>query len=85
MKEIKFNVPLEINESKKNVKRFLNSRQPLHGPGENIFKIKRLVRDKLGFKNIHLTNSCTSALEICALSLKLKSNDVLNNLTLLNF
>ena len=75
MKEIKFNVPLEINESTKNVKRFLNSRQPLHGPGENIFKIKRLVRDKLGFKNIHLTNSCTSALEICALSLKLKSND----------
>jgi len=38
MKEIYFNVPLKLRESVKNVKKFLNSNQPIHGPGENINK-----------------------------------------------
>lgn len=75
MEEIKFNVPLKIPESTRNVKNFLHSGKPLHGPGINILKIKKEVKNKFGFKNIHLTNSCTSALEICSLALNLKSSD----------
>jgi dTDP-4-amino-4,6-dideoxygalactose transaminase len=75
MKEIKFNVPLEIKESIDNVKSLLRTREPLHGPGKNISTIKNLVNKKLGLKNILLTNSCTSALEICALTIKLKPTD----------
>ena len=75
MKQIKFNVPLSLVNSVKNVKKFLDSGKPLHGPGENVFKIKKELSKTLGFKNIQLTNSCTSALEICALSLNLKSSD----------
>ena len=41
MKEIFFNKPLKIKESIKNVKKFLNTISPLHGPGENITEIKK--------------------------------------------
>ena len=75
MKEIKFNVPLKISESTKNVKKFLDSGEPLHGPGRNIQAIKKEIKNKFGFKNIYLTNSCTSALEICALTLNLDVED----------
>ena len=75
MKEIKFNIPVNEHYSRKNVSNFLNSQKPLHGPGENILKIKKLFKKKFGFKKIHLTNSCTSALEICALMLDLEKND----------
>lgn len=75
MKEIYFNVPLEIKESVKNVKNFLKSKKPLHGPGINIKQIKKEVSKKLGLKNIFLTNSCTSALEICSLAINLKTSD----------
>ena len=75
MKEIFFNKPLKIKESIKNVKKFLNTNSPLHGPGENIAEIKKKLFKEFGFKNILLTNSCTSALEICSLALDLKEMD----------
>ena len=75
MNEIKFNIPLQINESLTNVKNFLNSKLPVHGPGKNIFSIQREVNKKFNFKDVFLTNSCTSALEICALAIDLKSDD----------
>ena len=50
-------------------------KKPLHGPGKNISLIKKQIKKIFGFKSIHLTNSCTSALEICALILNLKKND----------
>ena len=75
MKEIYFNQPLNIKSSIKNVKKFLDSGNPLHGPGKNILEIKKLVSKNLGLKNIFLTNSCTSALEICALTIGLGSSD----------
>ena len=75
MKEIFFNEPLKIPESADNVKKFLKSKKPLHGPGENIFEIKKEVSNKFGFENILLTNSCTSALEICSLAINLKPSD----------
>ena len=75
MKEINFNVPLYLNNSVKNVHKFLNQKKPLHGPGENILRIKKELKKKFNFKNVYLTNSCTSALEICALNLNLRKND----------
>lgn len=75
MNEIKFNIPLQINESLTNVKNFLNSKSPAHGPGKNILSIQKEVSKKFKFKDVFLTNSCTSALEICALAIDLKSDD----------
>jgi dTDP-4-amino-4,6-dideoxygalactose transaminase len=75
MNEIKFNIPLQINESLTNVKNFLNSKSPAHGPGKNISSIQKEVSKKFKFKDVFLTNSCTSALEICALAIDLKSDD----------
>ena len=75
MKEIYFNEPLNLKPSIKNVKQFLDSGHPLHGPGKNILEIKKIVSKNLGLKNIFLTNSCTSALEICALAIGLDSSD----------
>jgi len=75
MKEIKFNIPVKLPSSVKNVKKFLDSGAPLHGPGKNIQEIKKQLKKKFNFDNVFLTNSCTSALEICALSIQLKSTD----------
>lgn len=75
MNEIKFNIPLQIKESLSNVKKFLNSKLPAHGPGKNILSIQKEVNKRFNFENIFLTNSCTSALEICALTIDLKSDD----------
>ena len=75
MKEIYFNEPLRLNESKKNVLNFLESKKSLHGPGKNINQIKKEVKKNFGFRNVFLTNSCTSALEICSLTIGLKPTD----------
>lgn len=75
MNEIKFNVPLYFSKSTQNIIKFLKSKKPIHGPGENIIKIKKLLKKYFNFDNVYLTNSCTSALEISALSLDLKKND----------
>ena len=50
MNEIKFNVPLQINESLTNVKNFLNSNLPVHGPGKNILSIKKRLRRNIILK-----------------------------------
>ena len=75
MKEIYFNEPLKIKSSTDNVRKLLISNKPLHGPGDNIFKIKSFVSKNFKFKDIFLTNSCTSALEICSLAINLKTTD----------
>ena len=75
MKEIKFNIPLKESSSIKNVIKFLTKKKPLHGPGENIYKIKKLINKNFLLKNVHLTNSCTSALEMCSLLIGFKKND----------
>ena len=38
-------------------------------------KIKKDLKIKFGFDHVHLTNSNTAAMEICALMLDLKKND----------
>ena len=75
MKKILFNTPLQKKEYFDNVKKLLDSKKSLHGPGKNILSIKRKIKKIFGFKSVHLTNSCTSALEICALILNLKKTD----------
>ena len=75
MQVIKFHTPLESPKYYNNVKKLLNSKKSLHGPGENIIKIKKELKIKFGFDHVHLTNSNTAAMEICALMLDLKKND----------
>ena len=68
-KFLKFNNPINFPESVNNCKNFINKNYNLHGPGENISNIKKLLKSRFGFENCLLTNSCTSALEIAALTL----------------
>ena len=75
MKKILFHTPLSSNRYSNNVKRLLKSGLSLHGPGKNIFQIKKDLKKKFGFQHVHLTNSATSAMEICALILGLGKND----------
>ncbi len=75
MRKILFHTPLRDAKYVNNVKKLLDSNMSLHGPGENIFKIKNELKKKYGFSHTHLTNSCTSAMEICALLLNLGKND----------
>ena len=72
MKTIAFTTPLRDKKYIKNVKKLLDSKKSLHGPGENIQRIKKDLRKKFGFNHVHLTNSNTAAMEICALTLNLK-------------
>ena len=72
MKKILFHTPLQDIKYSNNVKKLLDSKSSLHGPGKNIFKIKKDLNKKFGFQHMHLTNSATSAMEICALILNLK-------------
>ena len=74
-KTINFTVPEDLNDSKINVKKVLNKSTNLHGPGFYTNKIKNFLKKKYNFKNVFLTNSCTSALEICAIALDFKEND----------
>ena len=72
---ILFNSPTTDQDSIKNTIKFLKEKKNLHGPGENYKKVCKLLSKKFRFKNVVLTNSCTSSLEISALSLNLKQND----------
>ena len=75
MKKILFHTPLQNIKYSNNVKKLLDSGLSLHGPGKNIFLIKKELKKKFGFEHIHLTNSATSAMEICALMLNLGKKD----------
>ena len=70
MKKIHFNIPQKI----KNINYF-NNLEIFAGNGEWTKKVQKLLSKKYSFKKVLLTDSCTSALEIAALSLKLKKND----------
>ena len=70
MKKIHFNIPQKI----KNINYF-NNLEIFAGNGEWTKKLQKLLIKKYSFKKVLLTDSCTSALEIAALSLKLKKND----------
>ena len=75
MKKILFHTPLHDKKYVNNVKKLLDSKKSLHGPGDNIKKIKIQLKKKFGFEHVHLTNSATSSMEICALLLNLKKSD----------
>ena len=72
---IKFNQHLNFYDSKKNIIKFIRSKKNFHGPGENFKQIESFLKKKFNFKNSFLTNSCTSALEVAALSFELNKND----------
>ena len=75
MKTIPFHTPLQDTKYFNNVKKLLDSKKSLHGPGRNIFQIKQDLRKKFGFQHVHLTNSATASMEICALMLSLKKDE----------
>ena len=75
MKEIHFNIPIHHSKYSNNVKELLDKKLSLHGPGKNIFNIKKKLKKLFGFKHTHLTNSCTSAMEMSALLIGLKAGD----------
>ena len=75
MKTIAFTTPLRDKKYINNIKKLLDSKKSLHGPGDNINKIKKDLKKQFGFDHVHLTNSNTAAMEICALTLSLKKND----------
>ena len=74
MKKILFHTPLQNIKYSNNVKKLLDSKLSLHGPGKNILNIKKELK-KFGFQHVHLTNSATSSMEICALILGLSKKD----------
>ena len=75
MKKILFSTPLHEKKYVNNVKKLLDSKKSLHGPGENIKAIKTKLKKLYGFNHVHLTNSATASMEICALILNLKKTD----------
>ena len=78
MNKILFNIPIHKKKYSDNVKKLLNQNVidlKLHGPCKNIIKIKKKLKKLYQFNHIHLTNSCTSALEMSALLIDLKPND----------
>ena len=83
MKTIAFTTPLRDKKYINNIKKLLDSKKSLHGPGDNINKIKKDLKKQFGFDHVHLTNSNTAAMEICALTLSLKKNDEVLILTYL--
>ena len=74
MKKILFNTPLQKKKYFDNVKKLLDSKKSLHGPGKNIFQIKKDLKKQFGFDHVHLTNSCTAAMEMCALMVNPKKD-----------
>jgi dTDP-4-amino-4,6-dideoxygalactose transaminase len=69
--EIPFNRPAFFGDELKELKKLL-AQDNLHlsGNGEYTKKCELLLKEKYNFSDVLLTNSCTSALEICALLLK---------------
>ena len=74
-KNIDFVNPLNLKSSKKEVITSLSKSGNIHGPGASYKKIIKILNKKYRFKNVLLTNSCTSALEISALAVNFKPND----------
>ena len=66
---LKFNNPIFPSYSINNLKRCLDNKFNPHGPGKNINLIINFLKSKFKFKDVLLTNSCSSALEIAAFSL----------------
>ena len=48
MKKILFHTPLSSTKYSNNVKKLLDSGLSLHGPGKNIFKLKKELKKKFG-------------------------------------
>ena len=70
MQKIDFNIPHKIKKIN-----YFSNLKTFAGNGRWTKKVQKLLSKKYSFKKVLLTDSCTSALEIAALSLKLKKND----------
>ena len=70
MSKVLFNIPYKL----KNFRKF-NNLKTFAGNGYWTKSVQKKLEKKYSFKKVLLTDSCTSALEISALSLKLKKNE----------
>jgi len=70
MSKVLFNIPYQL----KNFRQF-NNLKTFAGNGYWTKSVQKKLEKKYSFKKVLLTDSCTSALEISALSLKLKKNE----------
>lgn len=70
MRRIDFNIPHKIKKIN-----YFSNLKTFAGNGRWTKKVQKLLSKKYSFKKVLLTDSCTSALEIAALSLKLKKKD----------
>ncbi|TAL65412.1 MAG: dTDP-4-amino-4,6-dideoxygalactose transaminase [Bacteroidetes bacterium] len=72
--KIPFNIPYTFGNESIYVKHAISSTDT--ATGENyVKKCRKLIKEKWNFNEVFLTNSCTSALEVCALLLDIKQGD----------
>lgn len=69
MKEVKFNEPYITGNEEKYIKDVFE-RKTFYGNGHYTKRCQKLISEKILVKNVLLTDSCTSALEISALLLR---------------
>ena len=72
MQKIDFNIPHKIKKIN-----YFSNLKTFAGNGRWTKKVQKLLSKKYSFKKVLLTDSCTSALEIAALSLKLKKDEII--------
>ncbi len=72
---IPFNTPLFLGEELSYLaEKFENNFSHISGNGEFTKSCEKILEDRYSFTKVLLTNSCTSALEMCALMLKSRCN-----------
>jgi len=71
---ILFNIPFISGNEAENISDVLAHKQLANG-GIYTNKVKALLKANYGFNDVFLTSSCTSAIELCALSIDLKPGD----------
>lgn len=71
---IPFNIPFISGNETENISDVLAHKQLANGGGYTN-KVKALLKTNYGFNDVFLTSSCTSAIELCTLSIDLKPGD----------
>lgn len=71
---IKFNIPYHSKNQLKSFSQLIENKQYANGGAFNL-KLIDLFKEKYNFKNTYLTTSCTSAIQLCAMSIDFNKGD----------
>ena len=71
---IKFNIPYQSKNQTESFNELLNNAKLAHGGTYNS-QIKAFFKKQYNFNNVYLTTSCTSAIQLCAMSINFKEDD----------